>query len=355
MIRADIREQTGVGVPPTGWRQLVTDLARGVRHKRRLLILGTGQLAKDLCGSLLMRRTRAYDVVGFLDRDSARVGQRLVNPAIVGTFDQLFEIVEYRQVGTIAVCLEDRRAGLPVSTLLDLKAMGLEVVDGHDLYEQESGRLAVDVLKPSGLIFSSGFRRYKVNMALKRLTDLISSMLGLVLLSPLGVLIAGLIVIDSPGPVFYRQVRVGLNGRPYVMWKFRSMRQNAELDGARWAAIDDHRITRVGRWLRKLRIDELPQLINVMKGDMSLVGPRPERPPFVQELRSTIPYYDVRHTVRPGITGWAQVRFRYASSSDDAHAKLQYDLFYVKNLSLLLDARVLLETFRVVLLGEGAR
>ncbi len=355
MIRADVPDQARMNAAPTWWKQFVVNSVLRPTIKKRVLILGTGQLAKELCQSMIAKRTKAYQILGFLDRDGSRLGERLVNPSIIGTFEQLYEIVEQRSVGTIAVCLEDRRGGLPVLTLLDLKAMGLDVVDGHDLYEQESGQLSIDLLKPSTLIFSTGFRRYKAVMAFKRLIDLVASALGLIALAPFFLVIAALIKLDSPGPVFYRQVRVGFHGRPYVLWKFRSMRSDAEEDGVRWATVEDPRITRVGRWLRKWRIDELPQLMNVVKGEMSLVGPRPERPAFVQELRHAIPYYDVRHTVRPGITGWAQVRFQYAGSAEESHQKLQYDLYYVKNLSLFLDLRILLETVRVVLQGEGAR
>lgn len=334
---------------------LSTTTIRFAGFRKRLLILGTAQLARDLCQVLISKRGRLFDVVGFLDRDSNRVGERLLNPGIIGTFEQLFEIVERYQVQTIAVCLEDRRAVLPVQTLLDFKAMGLDVVDGHHLYEEESGRLSIDLLKPSVLIFSTGFRRRTVTMGFKRLLDLVVSVTGLLILVPLFALVGTLIKLDSPGPVFYRQTRVGVRGQPYVIWKFRSMRHDAETCGARWASAQDPRISRVGYWLRKWRIDELPQLINMLKGEMSLVGPRPERPVFVQELRNMVPYYDIRHTVRPGITGWAQIRFRYGASAEDAHVKLQYDLYYVKNLSLALDFRILTETARVVLFGEGAR
>ena len=177
----------------------------------------------------------------------------------------------------------------------------------------------------------------------------------MIALLPLVLVLSVFIKLDSSGPVFYRQMRVGLRGRPYMIWKFRSMRQDAEQSGARWAASEDPRVSRVGRWIRKWRLDELPQLINVLKGEMSLVGPRPERPVFVQELRNTIPYYDLRHTVRPGITGWAQTRFRYGASKEDSHVKLQYDLFYVKNLSLALDLRIVVHTVKVMFMGEGAR
>jgi sugar transferase (PEP-CTERM system associated) len=322
---------------------------------RRILILGVGPLARDLCQTLLSKRTGFTEVVGFLDKDASRVGERIVNPSIIGTYDQLFEIAERYQVHTVAVCLEDRRAVLPVQTLLDMKAMGRDVVDGHYLYEEESGRLSIDHLKPSALIFSTGFRRRLITMLLKRFVDVLIAVLGILVLLPFVVVLAILIKVDSSGPVFYRQMRVGLRGRPYMIWKFRSMRQDAEQSGARWASSEDPRVSRVGRWIRKWRLDELPQLINVMKGEMSLVGPRPERPVFVQELRNTIPYYDLRHTVRPGITGWAQTRFRYGASKEDSHVKLQYDLFYVKNLSLVLDLRIVIQTAKVMLMGEGAR
>src|SRR5574340_224178 len=260
--------------------------------KRRVLILGVGPLARDLCQTLLSKRTGFTEVVGFLDKDTSRIGDRLVNPSIIGTYDQLFEIAELYQVHTVAVCLEDRRAVLPVQTLLDMKAMGRDVVDGHYLYEEESGRLSIDHLKPRALIFSTGFRRLLVTMVLKRCLDILISIVGMIVLLPLVFFLAILIKLDSLGPVFYRQMRVGLRGRPYMIWKFRSMRQDAEQSGARWASTQDPRISRVGRWIRKWRLDELPQLINVMKGEMSLVGPRPERPVFVQELRNTIPYYE---------------------------------------------------------------
>ncbi len=323
--------------------------------KRRVLILGVGPLARDLCQVLLDRGAWFTEVVGFLAKEQDRVGERLVNPGIIGTFDQLFEIAERHHVDTIAVCLEDRRAVLPVQTLLDMKAMGLDIVDGHHLYEEESGRLSIDLLKPSALIFSTGFRRRMVSMTLKRALDFFASLAGLILLAPLMLVLGILIKVDSPGPMFYRQMRVGLRGQPYMIWKFRSMSQDAEKSGARWASEEDPRVSRVGRFLRKWRLDEIPQLINVLKGEMSLVGPRPERPVFVQDLRSSIPYYDLRHTVRPGITGWAQTQFRYGASAEDSHIKLQYDLYYLKNLSLSLDARILLETIKVVVFGQGAR
>lgn len=312
-------------------------------------------MARDLARVLVYDRSYRYDVKGFLSNNPALVGTSLINPKVIGTINQLFALSEKHQIETIAVCVEDRRGTLPLDSLLDVKSMGLEVVDGHRLYETECGRLSIDELKPSFLIFSSGFRRKPIIMFLKRLGDIVGAILGLLVLAPLIVLIALVIRSDSPGPIFYKQTRVGLHGYPYVLLKFRSMRNDAEAEGIQWATLGDGRVTKTGAWLRKLRLDEIPQLINVLKGSMSLVGPRPERPHFVQELRKSIPYYDLRHTVRPGITGWAQISFHYAGSLEDSHVKLQYDLYYVKNLSLWLDLRILIGTIGTMLRGEGAR
>lgn len=337
------------------WRRFFFTFAPKRWTKKRVLILGDGPLAQALARVLVFDQSFRYDVKGFLSHNPAMVGTSLVNPKVLGTINQLFEISEKNEIETIAVCVEDRRGTLPLDSLLDVKSMGLEVVDGHRLYETECGRLSIDELKPSFLIFSSGFRRKPIIMFLKRIGDLFGALLGLIALAPLFGLIALVVKFDSAGPVFYRQTRVGHHGYPYVLLKFRSMRNDAEAEGIQWASLGDVRVTKTGAWLRKLRLDELPQLINVLKGDMSLVGPRPERPHFVQELRKSIPYYDLRHTVRPGISGWAQICFQYAGSLEDSHVKLQYDLYYVKNLSLYLDLRILVRTIGVMFRGEGAR
>jgi exopolysaccharide biosynthesis polyprenyl glycosylphosphotransferase len=228
------------------------------------------------------------------------------------------------------------------------------VIDGNSMLEEVSGRLAIDSIQPSALVFSKGFYRKWISLMSKRLFDVVVSTVGLILLSPFAFLIASLIRLDSPGPILYRQIRVGLYGRPYVMWKFRSMKQDAEASGPQWAQTNDPRISRVGLWLRRARIDEWPQLVNVFRGEMSLIGPRPERPIFVQAFRHSIPYYDIRHTMRPGLTGWAQVKFRYGNSEEDSHMKLQYDLYYVKNYSIILDMYILFKTIPVLLTGRGA-
>lgn len=322
--------------------------------KRRVVILGCGQLASEVYHILVTKRRATVEVVGFVDREPSQVSRQLGSPQIIGTYANLCEVVEQFYVHTIAVCVEDRRSALPVQALLDCKTIGIEVIDGHQMYEEESGRLSIDQLRPSALIFSTGFNRRVLAMGLKGVLDVVIAAIGLVLLIPLCILIGLLIKIDSSGPVFYRQMRVGLLGQPYMIWKFRSMYSDAEKSGPRWAEKQDPRVSRVGRILRKLRIDELPQLYNVLRREMSLVGPRPERPVFVNELRKKIPYYDIRHTVRPGVTGWAQTQFRYGSTAEDAHTKLQYDLYYVKNMTVGLDLRILTETIRVVLFGEGA-
>jgi len=324
-------------------------------RKRRVVILGCGPLASEVHHALVTKRRATMEVLGFVEQNPSEVARQFRNSQIIGAYDNLCEVIEKFHVQVIVVCVEDRRSVLPVQALLDCKTIGIEVVDGHQIYEEELGRLSIDQLRPSALIFSTGFKRRVIAMGLKRSLDVVIAAIGLVLLMPLCLLIGLLIKIDSPGPIFYRQMRVGFCRESYMIWKFRSMYSDAEKSGPRWADKQDPRVSRVGRVLRKLRIDELPQLYNVLRGEMSLVGPRPERPEFVKELRKKIPYYDIRHTVRPGVTGWAQIRFRYGSSASDAHAKLQYDLYYVKNMTLGLDMRILAETTRVVLFGEGAR
>jgi sugar transferase (PEP-CTERM system associated) len=324
-------------------------------HKRRMLILGGGKLAREIYRIVLSQHLGLMEVAGVLIDENERVEGNPAIPGLIGRYEQLALVVEEQRVDTIVVCLEDRRAVLPVEQLLDLKATGIDVLDGHQLFEEVSGRLSVDSLRPSAVIFSTGFKQSMVSRSTKRILDIVVSSAGLLMLFPIFVLVACLIKIDSPGPVIYRQARVGLRGRPFLILKFRSMRQDAEKLGPQWAQADDPRISRVGWWLRKTRIDEFPQLINVLRGEMSLVGPRPERPVFVQDLRKIIPYYDLRHAIRPGMTGWAQIKFRYGASVEDAHMKLQYDLYYVKRSSFPLDMRILAQTVRVVLVGEGAQ
>ena len=268
--------------------------------------------------------------------------------------ETLFGLVQRLKVDSIVVALEDRRLHLPTDDLLRCRLGGIGVTEREALYEKITGKLAVEAMRPSYLIFNDGFGRSQRSDIFKRAFDITLSVLGLLLVWPLMLLTALLVRLDSPGPVLFKQTRVGYDGKPFTLFKFRSMRTDAEqVSGPVWATEDDPRITRAGRFLRKSRLDELPQLFNVLTGHMSLVGPRPERPVFVQDLESQIPYYNQRHIVRPGLTGWAQINYPYGSSVEDALQKLQYDLFYVKNISLLFDLSILFTTIKTVVLRKG--
>lgn len=255
----------------------------------------------------------------------------------------------------IVVAVDDRR-GLPVEELLECRLRGISVVDALTFWEREAGQIDFAHAGPGWLTFSGGFAFNQRHRLFKRIADLVISLAFLVFILPLALFVALAIWVESPGPIFYRQERVGLNGRLFAVWKFRSMRPDAERDGVpRWANTADDRVTRVGRFIRKVRLDEIPQIINVLVGDMSFIGPRPERPFFVEQLKQQIPYYDLRHRVRPGITGWAQVNYPYGASIDDAKRKLSYDLYYLKKNDLLLDFAILVQTVRVILFAHGSR
>jgi sugar transferase (PEP-CTERM system associated) len=281
--------------------------------------------------------------------------RKVSDPMIIGDFDQISSICQTTRVDRIVVALDERRGKLPIEQLLACRLKGIRVDEGADFTEELCGRLSVECLYPSSLIFSDGFRRSFITEKLKRWMDIFLSLAVLILCSIAGLVVGIAIKLESQGPVFYRQKRVGENGGTFDLLKFRSMRADAEENGPRWASNGDERITRVGRVIRKLRIDEIPQVINVLKGEMSFVGPRPERPFFVDQLQKEIPFYSYRHTVKPGITGWAQIYYRYGASKEDALEKLKYDLYYVKYMSLILDLIIVIETMKVVLLGTGAR
>ncbi len=253
------------------------------------------------------------------------------------------------------MALDDRRGNMPVKELIQCKLDGLQITNGIGFYEDLTGKILVEQVNPDWIIYSSGFSIGRVGTAMKRGTDILLSMLGLLLASPIMLVTAMAVKFESPGPVFYLQERVGLRGRVFKVIKFRSMRQDAEKDGAVWAMKNDTRVTRVGGFIRKVRIDELPQLWNVLRGDMSFVGPRPERPMFVEELEKKIPYYSLRHNVMPGVTGWAQVCYPYGASVEDALRKLEYDLYYLKNVSFAMDLWIVFHTVKTVLFQKGAR
>jgi sugar transferase (PEP-CTERM system associated) len=320
-----------------------------------VLILGTGEQAKELAREILERKDDGYRVVGFLTDDPSRVGERLVNPSIIGTLDQIPALDQQFRVDTLLVALEDRRGKLPLPELLRYKLDGMRVEESASFYEMLTGKIPVRNLHPSSLIFSNGFNSYRLFYGTRRVPELLLALISFLISLPVFLLACLLIFLESGRPIFYRQERVGEKGRTFELLKLRSMRQDAEEEtGAVWASADDDpRITRIGRFLRKSRIDELPQLFNIIKGEMSFVGPRPERPCFVEKLQQLIPYYGERHCVKPGITGWAQVRYRYGSSVEDAEEKLRYDLYYIKHMSFWLDFVIVLDTIRVILLGKG--
>jgi sugar transferase (PEP-CTERM system associated) len=338
-----------------GWRLLFNQLAGSLRMQERILVVGTGDAARKVVRQILTQREFAYRVIGFIDDDASRIGERIVNPGIVGTPADIPALIARHQIDRIIVGLADRRGKLPVEELLRAKMAGVRVEDATTTYERVTGKILIDDLRPSWLIFSEGFRVSRPVRWIKRSVDLVFS-LALALLSfPFMVLTAIAVGLETGRPVLYRQERVGENGRTFTLYKFRSMGLDAESDGTpMWATAGDTRVTRVGRIIRTTRLDELPQLWNVLRGDMSFVGPRPERPYFVAELAKDIPFYQQRHAVRPGLTGWAQVKYRYGSSLEDAMEKLRYDLYYIKHLSIFFDLTIVFDTVKVVLLRKGA-
>jgi sugar transferase (PEP-CTERM system associated) len=343
-------------VAVAGWRLVFEWLTRRVAPRERLLLVGTGPAAVSLAKELFQRRQElGVEIVGFVDPDPARLGAPVINPGVIGTIEDIPSIVRGRSVDRVVVSLADARGKLPMEKLLEMKLDGVTFDHLASVYEELTGKIAVENLRPSWFVFSAGFRKSRLLQTAKRCLDVFAALLGLLLTAPVMALVALAVRWTSAGPVLYRQERVGQHGRVFTVLKFRSMRQDAEAtSGAVWARKNDSRVTPVGRFLRRSRLDELPQLMNVLTGDMSLVGPRPERPEFVTQLTQQIPFYGQRHVIRPGLTGWAQVRYTYGSSVEDALEKLQYDLFYIKNLSISFDLFIMLSTVKTVILRQGA-
>lgn len=340
-----------------GWRIAFEWLSLRGEPAERLLIVGTGTAAVTLARELFERRSElGVELVGFVDNDPAKVGASLVNPGVIGTVADIPSIVRSRRVERVVVSLADARGKLNMDELLDMKLnQGVRFDHLASVYEEYTGKIAVENLRPSWMIFSDGFSKSAILEAVKRLLDIALSLVGLTVAAPVMAMVALALRLTSPGPVLYSQTRVGKDGHPFTIYKFRSMRVDAEAaSGAVWSTENDPRVTRVGRFLRRTRLDELPQLWNVLRGDMSFVGPRPERPEFIADLTRQIPFYGQRHVVRPGLTGWAQVRHRYGSTIEDAQEKLQYDLFYIKHLSLAFDLYILVETVKTVLVRGGS-
>ncbi len=323
--------------------------------KSRILIYGAGARAKAVAESLL-KSDPNVTLVGFFVSPNEETLE-VSGPEVFQVGTPLSQVVIDKQVDEIIVALTERRGGsMPMRELLDCKLDGVRVMDIATHFEQKIGQIRLDAMSAGYLIFSDGFEQGMVRATVKRSCDLLAASVLLLLAAPIMLITALLIKLDSRGPIIYKQERVGQAGKPFNVVKFRSMRTDAEKDGVpKWATAGDSRVTRVGRFIRKCRIDELPQLFSVLNGDMSLVGPRPERQYFVDQLTQQIPFYAVRHSLKPGVTGWAQVRYQYGSTLEDTTQKLQYDLYYVKNHSLFLDLVVLFETIGVVLTGKGAQ
>jgi sugar transferase (PEP-CTERM system associated) len=336
------------------WRLAFEGLTRDPHLEERVLILGTGSLAATIARQIGAQHDFGYRIVGFLEEPGG-AEQRVPGLRVIGTSPDLPRLVAEHDVDRIIVGVSDRRGHLPIRELLQAKLAGVRVEDAATTYERITGKILTDGLKPSWLIFSDGFCTSRATRIVKRIFDLLLAGIGLILAAPLMALAAVAVRLDSRGPVFYCQERVGEGERIFTLCKFRSMRADAEAGTPIWASDRDHRVTRVGRLLRLSRVDELPQLWNVLRGDMSFVGPRPERPYFVQQLAAAIPFYTERHVVKPGVTGWAQVKYRYGASIEDAMEKLRYDLYYIKHQSIIFDLTIVIDTVKVILSGKGAK
>ena len=340
-----------------GWRLLFVWATKLVSPRERILIVGANASSTQLASELYDRRAElGVAIIGFVDTDLEETAPAAARQGVIGTLNDIPKLVETHAVDRVVVSLTDARGKLSMDKLLDMRMAGVHFAHLVSVYEEYTGKIATDNLRPSWLIFSEGFTRGKVFQAAVRAMDLAGSGFLMLLALPLLAVATAAIKLTSPGPVFYLQRRVGLNGRVFNLHKLRSMRADAEAaTGAVWATPGrDPRVTPVGRFLRRSRLDELPQLWNVIRGDMSLVGPRPERPEFVERLTEQIPYYGLRHSVRPGLTGWAQVRYAYGASVEDAMEKLQYDLYFIKNQSLGLYLYIIFETLKTVITRGGS-
>jgi len=340
-----------------GWRLAFEWLSVRIGPAERLLIVGTNAAAVTLARELFDRRSElGVELVGFVDADPGRIGAPVINPGVIGTVADIPTVVRERRVDRVVVSLADARGKLSMEQLLTMKLnQGVRFDHLVSVYEQYTGKIAVENLRPSWMVFSEGFRSSRSQAAAKRMFDVLLASIGLFVSAPIMVLVAAAVRLSSPGPVLYSQLRVGKDGKTFRIRKFRSMRADAEATtGAVWSRTNDPRVTKVGRLFRRTRLDELPQLWNVLRGDMSFVGPRPERPEFVANLSEEIRFYGQRHVVRPGLTGWAQVRHNYGASVKDSLEKLQYDLFYIKHMSFSFDLFIVLETIKTVLVRSGS-
>ena len=336
------------------WRVSIHWLLGHPDFGEKILIVGSGPLAVEVAREMLDRPDAGYRIAGFVGSDPELLGKSLINPKVIGLTSELGEVVARENIDRIIVAMGERRGQLPTNELLQLSLTGkVNIEEGASFYERVTGRVSLNMIRPSWLIFSSRGRQARIAGIFRNAVHRLVALTGGLLSLPVAIVAAILIKLDSTGPVLYRQERVGKNGEPFTVLKFRSMRTDAEKAGPVWASEDDDRTTRVGKIIRKLRIDEIPQFWNIIRGEMDFVGPRPERPHFVSQLAQEIPYYQQRHLIAPGLTGWAQIKYPYGASIEDARQKLQYDLYYIKNQSLMLDAIILFETIKIIVFGRG--
>jgi len=338
------------------WRVAFDYYLKNIASAHNILIVGAGRIARTIADELVAREKLGFKYKGYVGPEATdlpedeRPGERL------GDYSQLQEIARRNGVRHLVVAITDRRGAYPVKEMLDMKVKGYVIREWPAFLENLAGRILIDSLAPSYFIFNPGFRKSPVTHVIRRAVSFVAALLGLIVLSPLFLVLCLAIRIDSRGPIFYSQERVGKNGKGFMLIKFRSMVADAEAkSGPQWASENDPRVTRVGAFIRKCRLDEFPQLINILRGDLDLVGPRPERPVFVARLEESIPFYKLRHSVRPGVTGWAQVMFPYCGTIEESKQKLEYDLFYIKNMSVKLDLLIIFRTVKILLLGKGAR
>lgn len=338
------------------WRIGYTQILNRGLFNQKIIILGSSDTAKEITKKIMEKTDSGYEigaVIMEVQRQNQDISQK---QGIIRkeAYENICQLAKQKGIRKIVVALKEKRGAFPVQELLECRVNGIDIIDGNSFYEMLTGKLIVEQINPSWLIFSQGFQKTWSQKIFKRTIDLVLSVLMLTVFLPIIILVAIVITLDSKGPVFFSQERIGENHKPYMVHKFRSMRSDAEKDtGPVWAKENDDRVTRVGNFIRKWRIDEIPQLWNVLKGEMSFVGPRPEREHFVKQLMEIIPYYSERFTVKPGLTGWAQVSYGYGASIEDAIEKLNYDLFYIKNMSILMDLMIVARTVKTVMFGHG--
>lgn len=340
-----------------GWRVAIHYLTGHPEIGEKIVVVGTGQTARETAEAVWKRRDAGYRIVGFVTENGIPPQTKINGISVLGTTDELESIIKKEDIDRLVIAVRERRGNFPTETLLKMSLAGdVSIEECTSFFERVTGQVHIDMLRPSWLIFAGRRKDSRLKHALRETVHRGLAVIGLIISLPIAILTAILIKLESRGTVFYRQERVGKNGKIFKVIKFRSMRSDAEKDGKPvWATADDDRVTRVGKIIRKIRIDEIPQFWNIIKGEMSFVGPRPERPHFVEQLAKEIPFYEHRHLVAPGLTGWAQIKYPYGASVEDARQKLQYDLYYIKNQSLTLDLVIILETIKTVLFGKGGR